>query len=68
MEEILDVDQGSVSMADSLESLKWDSLANLSFIAEIDTRLDVTIDADALARSTRPADLLALVTSAVGSK
>ncbi len=59
--EILEVDAGEVALTDDLETLGWDSLANISFIAEVDTAAGVTIDADALAEAVTVADLLELV-------
>lgn len=57
--EILEVD--TVSENESLESQGWDSLANLSFIAEADERAGIEINADELADAETIADLLALV-------
>lgn len=59
--EILEVEPNEVSLSDDLETIGWDSLANISFIAEVDTQTGITIDADALAESATVADLLALV-------
>ncbi len=59
--EILEVDPATVSLTDRLDDLDWDSLANISFIAEIDTRLSAQVDADELANATTVADLKALV-------
>ena len=59
--DILEVDQGVVKPAADLEELGWDSLATLSFIAEVDSRTGSRIDADALSRCKTPADLHALV-------
>lgn len=60
--EILEVDEASETK--SLEEQGWDSLANLSFIAEVDERLGAEIDADELAKAQTVDDLLALVTAA----
>lgn len=59
--EILEVEIDEVSLSDELEAIGWDSLANISFIAEVDTAAGVTIDADALAEAVTVADLHALV-------
>lgn len=61
VEEILEVDAGTVSMTDRLEAIDWDSLSNISFIAEIDDRLNVSMEADRLAASSSVGDLYALV-------
>jgi len=61
VEEILESESGSVSLSDSLEDLEWDSLSNISFIAEIDARLGVTIDAAELSKAASVADIIGLV-------
>lgn len=61
---ILEVEVGSISLSDNLAEIDWDSLSNLSFIAEVDERLGVTIDADELARAETVADLERLVGTA----
>ena len=63
--EILEVEADEVALTDELEELGWDSLANISFIAEVDSRTGVTIEADALANATTIADLHALVAAGV---
>ncbi len=65
--EILEVEPGTVTLADRLEDIDWDSLSNISFIAEVDTRLGTTLDADELAGAQTVQDLFALVSSSVGS-
>lgn len=61
---ILEVDVNELSFEDSLEAKEWDSLSNLSFIAEVDELLGVQIDADELAGAETVADLQKLVTAA----
>lgn len=63
--EILEVDVSEVALTDELESLGWDSLANISFIAEVDSVAGVAIEADALADATTVADLHTLVAAGV---
>lgn len=63
--EILEVDADEVALTDDLEALGWDSLSNISFIAEVDSAASVTIEADALADATTVADLHALVAAGV---
>lgn len=65
--EILEVEPGTVSLADRLEDIDWDSLSNISFIAEVDTRLGTTLDADELSSAETVQDLFALVTVSVRS-
>lgn len=60
---ILEVDAADVSLADHLEQHEWDSLSNLTFIAEIDERLGIAINADELARAKTVGDLQTLIAS-----
>ena len=60
---ILEVEEGTVALSDNLAEIDWDSLSNLSFIAEIDERLGVSIDADELANAETVADLQKLVSA-----
>lgn len=62
--DILETDVADVELTGDLDTLGWDSLSNISFIAEIDERVGVTIDPDALADATTVADLRALATGA----
>jgi acyl carrier protein len=62
--EILEVDVDSITLESDLASLGWDSLANISFIAEVDTAAEITVDGDALAEAKTVADLHALVSGA----
>ncbi|MDQ4214238.1 acyl carrier protein [Microbacterium capsulatum] len=56
--EILEVE--SVALTDDLADKGWDSLSNLTFIAEVDERVGVEVDADGLAHAVTVADLLPL--------
>ncbi|MCE7480328.1 acyl carrier protein [Microbacterium profundi] len=58
--EILEVDVADVNLTDELEEIGWDSLANISFIAEIDDAIGVEINADELAKVKTVADLKGL--------
>lgn len=60
---ILEVEVGDLSLSDELEQHDWDSLSNLAFIAEIDERLGIAIDADELAQAKTVGDLQALIAS-----
>lgn len=60
--EILETE--SVSTDADLADLGWDSLSNLSFIAEVDEQFDVAIDAAELSEAATVADLVALVLKA----
>jgi acyl carrier protein len=52
-----------ISMGTSLESLGWDSLTNLSFIAKIDEILGTSVDADLLSSALTVQDLFQFVAS-----
>ncbi|MFD6700689.1 MULTISPECIES: acyl carrier protein [unclassified Microbacterium] len=56
--EILEIE--SVQPTDDLLDKGWDSLSNLTFIAEVDERVGVAVDADRLTRAVTVADLLPL--------
>lgn len=64
--EILETDVADVKLSDELDELGWDSLSNISFIAEVDEAVGVTIDADDLAKAATVADLLALTNAPSG--
>jgi acyl carrier protein len=65
LEEILEIDSGTVSMDARLEDLDFDSLSTLSFISEVDNRLGVTIEASRIAGAETPSDLLTAIKEAV---
>ncbi|WP_010204853.1 acyl carrier protein [Salinibacterium sp. PAMC 21357] len=65
---ILEVEPQTVSMTDVLEDIDWDSLSNISFIADIDSEANVTVNADDLSNATTVADLFALVNGADQAK
>ena len=67
VEETLEVDPGTVNVTDRLEDIDWDSLANIGLIAEIDTKLGVTLDSERLARSVTVADLYELVKDSISA-
>lgn len=62
VDEILEVDIGTTDFEGDLEAIDWDSLANLGFIAEIDSRLGVRLNAEDLAKCRSVADLYLLLT------
>jgi acyl carrier protein len=61
---ILEVDEASLSTTDILNDIDWDSLATISFIADVDSALGVSVDADLLARALTVGDLYSVVTEA----
>lgn len=60
VEEILEVESGTVDLGDSLADIDWDSLANITFIAEIDSRLGLVVEGDALNQCKTVMDLQSL--------
>ena len=62
MEELLETDPGSISLATQLESLsQWDSLAFVSFLAMADSKYGVRVTPTELRQSKSIADLMKLV-------
>ena len=53
--------EGKLRMEDSLESIGWDSLTNLTFIAKVDELLGTHVDADLLSKALTIRDLLQFV-------
>ncbi|WP_309616320.1 phosphopantetheine-binding protein [Salinibacterium sp.] len=60
--EILEVDADTVTAESLLDDLDWDSMSNLSFIAELDDTFGITVTSDELANASTVADLFALTT------
>lgn len=62
MEELLETDQGSISLATQLDSLQqWDSLAFVSFLAMADSKCGVRVAPTELRQCKSIADLMKLV-------
>lgn len=61
IEEMLEADPGSLAGDEPLDSLPWDSLAVVSFIALADEHLGVAVSPQALAQASSLADVMALV-------
>lgn len=62
MEELLEIDPGSISLTTQLDSLQeWDSLAFVSFLAMADSKYGVRITPTELHESKSVADLMKLV-------
>jgi len=61
LEEMLELDAGSLTPDASLDSLDaWDSLAVISFIALVDEHFDRVVAGEDLAKAKTVGDLLAL--------
>ena len=67
VEEILEVEAGTVAIGNKLADIDWDSLANITFIAEIDTKFGVPLDAERLATSETVSDLYELLTDTISA-
>jgi acyl carrier protein len=65
--DILEVDAETVTFESSLDDIDWDSLSNISFIAEVDTKANAKVDADELAKASTVADLYSLVEASKGA-
>lgn len=61
IEEMLEVDAGSLKGNEPLSDLPWDSLAVVSFIALADEHLDAAVSPQSLAQAKTLNDVLALV-------
>lgn len=63
IEEVLEVDPGTVAMGSTLEELDWDSLSNLSLIAALDADHNITIGAQELQEAVTVTDLFTLISA-----
>lgn len=61
--EILEVEETEVTLQSSLDDLDWDSLANISFIAEIDSKLNKSINPEQLNKCESLSDIYALISN-----
>lgn len=61
---LLHLDSSSLDLNQKLASINWDSLVNMSFIAEIDDVLGMEIDADKLFEAETLGDVYLLVAKA----
>jgi acyl carrier protein len=62
IEVILELDEGTLDGSELINDLEgWDSLAVVSFIAEIDSELDLTLNPNLISNANSIADLKALV-------
>ncbi len=61
LDEMLELDEGTLTGDEELESLEgWDSLAVISFIALVDEKVGVVVEGERLARAKTVGDLLAI--------
>ncbi|MCW2243733.1 acyl carrier protein [Azospirillum canadense] len=68
LDEMLELDAGTLTGAEELESLdNWDSLAVISFIALVDEKLGLVVEGEKLAKAKAIDDLLALAGVAVAA-
>lgn len=61
LEKILEAKPGSLETASRLDEVDWDSIAMLSFISEVDSRLGVELNLDKLVSAETVDDLWSLV-------
>ena len=62
IEEILELDEGILDGSELINDLDgWDSLAVVSFIAEVDSKLDLALNPNLISNANSIADLKALV-------
>jgi acyl carrier protein len=60
-EEILESEAGSLKLSDNLKDVDWDSLADITFIAEADSRLGVVVSPERLKACETLADVRSLI-------
>lgn len=63
IEEVLEVNPGTLEITMSLESVEWDSLSNLTLISLLDSQYGKQIGAQQLQDATNLSDLFALINS-----
>ncbi len=61
IEQIVDVEPGSITGIEALSDIGWDSMASVMFIAMADERFSRAIDPQSLATAKTVADLHALI-------
>lgn len=61
IEEALELDPGTVRGEESLEELRWDSLAVVSFIGLVDEHLNVALEPKKVSKCKTVPELLALL-------
>jgi acyl carrier protein len=64
IEHLLSLSPGSVNIEATLESINWDSLVNMTFIAAFDEKFQVELDVDKLFEAKKLVDVYKLVTEA----
>lgn len=68
VEDTLEVSPGTVSLTDNLIAIDWDSLANIGFIAALDSSYGAVVNAEALSQCESVQDLFDLAQSAIRAK
>lgn len=64
IEKIVEAKPGTLSLSSKTVDIDWDSVAMLSFISEVDTRLGLELDLKRLVAAESVGDLFSLVTHA----
>lgn len=47
-EELVEAEPNTLTLDDDLDDIGWDSMSNIEFIATVDTRLRLSVDAERL--------------------
>ena len=63
LEKVVEAQPGSISMESELESVGWDSVGQLSLLAEIDRLPGVGIDMESMKKARYALDLFVSITS-----
>ena len=61
VDDVLDVESGTVQLDDDLESHGWSSLSRVAFIAMVDEQFDMEVSGRDLAQCKKVKDLLQFV-------
>ena len=61
LEDMLEVDTGSLNGDENLDDLPWDSLSIVSFIALADEHLNIMVDPQALSEAKSLSEVLVLI-------
>lgn len=65
VEDVLEVEASTVAISDKLVDIDWDSLANITFIAEVDSKFGVSMNAERLGNCETVSELYELLNDAI---
>ena len=63
IEEVLEVDEGTIKLSMTLEEIDWDSLSNLTLISLLDSQFELKVGSQQLQDADTFNDLFLVVTS-----